>query len=77
MSEVTYNEISIKALTLPTRQRARLAHKLIKSLDKMQETDRDKAWDVEIKRRVVEIKSGKKKGRPAESVLAEIRARYS
>ncbi len=77
MTPVTYSEISVKALTLSTRQRARLAHKLIKSLEEKQESDRDKAWDVEIKRRVGEIKSGKTKARPVESVLAEIRARYS
>jgi putative addiction module component (TIGR02574 family) len=77
MTPVTYNEISDKALTLPTRQRARLAHKLIKSLEKKQEAGLDKLWDAEIKRRVGEIKSGRMKERPAESVLAEIRARYS
>ncbi len=37
----------------------------------------ESAWDAEIERRVKEIESGKAKGRPAEDILAEIRAKYS
>ena len=54
-----------------------LAHELIVSLDNVIDKEHEKAWDVEIERRVKEIKSGKAKGRPAEEMLAEIRAKYS
>lgn len=34
-------------------------------------------WNTEIEKRVNEIKSGKAKGRAAEDILAEIRAKFS
>ncbi len=69
--------IKNQAIALPLEERAELAHELILSLDKTAGTDVESAWDSEIKKRVEEIKSGKAKGRPAENILAEIRAKYS
>ena len=67
-------------LSLPKDIRAKLAHELIISLDEefteYSETSISKAWKKEINRRVLEIKNGTAKGRPAEQVLAEIRAKY-
>ncbi len=71
-------EITNKAFKLPTDERAKLACELIISLDKKDiDKEVETTWDVEIARRVVEIRSGKAKGRPAETILAEIRAKYS
>ncbi len=70
-------KIKDQAIALPLEERAELAHKLILSLDGTAGTDIENAWDSEIKKRVEEIKSGKAKGRPAENILAEIRAKYS
>ncbi len=66
-----------QAIALSLEDRAKLAHELILSLDESAGTDVEKVWDSEIKKRVEEIKSGKAKGRPAENILAEIRAKYS
>lgn len=70
-------EVASKALSLSPPERAELAHELILSLDEVTDKEVEKAWDAEIERRVAEIKSGKAKGRPAEDILAEIRARYA
>lgn len=70
-------EVVSKAHNLPPNERAELAHDLIVSLDETIDAGYEAAWDAEIERRVIEIKSGKAKGRPAEEILAEIRARYS
>jgi len=70
-------EVANRALDLPSEERAELAHKLIVSLDDDTDKDVETAWDAEIERRVKEIKGGKAKGRPAEDILAEIRAKYS
>jgi len=71
-------ELVSKANELSTDERGKLAHDLIKSLDEISEdSDVEKAWDVEIEKRVKEIISGKVKGRPAEEILSEIKAKYS
>ena len=63
-------------LSLTPNVRAKLAHELIISLDEEIDTNVSHAWQDEINRRVLEIKRGVAKGRPAEQVLAEIRAKY-
>lgn len=70
-------EVTNKALDLPPEERAELAHELIVSLDDVIDNQAEAAWDAEIERRVQEIKTGRAKGRPAEDILAEIRAKYS
>ncbi len=64
------------ALSLPSKDRAKLAHELIISLDQNIDSNVSKAWEKEINKRVADIRSGIAKGRPAEQVLAEIRAKY-
>ncbi len=70
------NKMKNKALSLSVNDRAKLAHELIISLDEEIDSDVDNAWEAEIYRRVNEIKNGTAKGRPAEEVLSEIRAKY-
>lgn len=73
-----FNEIKNKAITLlQPQERAELAHELISSLEKEHDSGIENAWDIEIQHRVQEIKNGTAKGRQAENVLAEIRAKYS
>ncbi len=73
-----FNEIKNKAIALlRPQERAELAHELISSLEKEHDSGIENAWDIEIQRRVQEIKNGTAKGRQAENVLAEIRAKYS
>jgi len=61
------------ALLLPPEERARLAQRLIASLDRDPEVT--EAWDQEIIRRIAELEAGRLESRPAEEVLAEARAR--
>lgn len=70
-------EVASKAHNLSPGERSELAHDLIASLDETIDAEFEEAWDAEIERRVQEIRSGKAKGRPAEEILAEIRAKYS
>jgi len=62
---------------LTHQERAELAHLLILSLDQEEDADAEAAWDAELARRGVEIKSGSAVGRPADQVFAELRERYS
>jgi len=73
---VLTDKMTNDALSLPEKERAKLAHELIVSLDEHLDSDAGNAWEREICRRVKEIKDRTAKGRPAEQVLSEIRAKY-
>ena len=51
-------EILARALTLPDSARAALADSLIESLDAAVDEDAERAWKVEIARRLQELDSG-------------------
>ena len=70
------NKMTNEVLSLPKNDRAKLAHELIVSLDDQIDADVNNAWEKEINRRVKEIKEGTAKGRPAEQILSEIKAKY-
>jgi putative addiction module component (TIGR02574 family) len=61
---------------LPDADRAELAHFLIWSLDEGSDEDAEAAWDVELARRLAEIKSGRAVGRPAEEVFRRLREQF-
>ena len=63
-------QIEDEARRLPRDERARLAEALISSLDEEAEVER--AWDVEIRRRVDELRSGAVEGISADEVFAEL-----
>jgi putative addiction module component (TIGR02574 family) len=63
--------------TLTPGDRAELARFLVQSLDEPEEQGVEAAWDAELKRRAEEIESGRVAGEPVESVLRELRAKYS
>lgn len=70
--------LETEALELPRRERARLAHRLIVSLDEDADeapAEVERAWEAEIRRRVVELEAGTAELIPAEQVFAELRAR--
>ncbi|MCW5643421.1 MAG: addiction module protein [Rhodoferax sp.] len=58
-------ELSARAKTLPTEDRARLAEEMLDSLQQESDVEVGNSWDREIERRVAEIESG------AELVSAE------
>ncbi len=67
------DELSARAKTLSTEDRARLAEELLESLEGEAEPEADAAWDREIERRVAEIESGVVTLIAAEDVHAEAR----
>jgi putative addiction module component (TIGR02574 family) len=69
--KTTTEELELAVLSLPAGDRARLARRLIESLD--QDADVEAAWDEEIARRVARIEAGEAELVPAEEVFAEAR----
>jgi putative addiction module component (TIGR02574 family) len=66
-------QIESAALELPLHERARLAERLLASLD--QEAAVEQAWAAEIERRVEGYREGTLAAIPGDEVLAEARAR--
>lgn len=61
---------------LPSRERAELAWFLIDSLEPEADDDAEAAWEIELARRVADIRSGRVVGKPADQVFAELRERF-
>jgi putative addiction module component (TIGR02574 family) len=59
-------EILKRALTLPDEERAKLAARLIDSLDPTIDENVEAAWHEEIARRIEEVENGKVKNHPLE-----------
>ena len=72
---MTVKNIEKKVLELNVKSRAKLANKLLSSLDDLSETEIDKLWAEEALRKNEEISKGKVKLRPAEEVFNEARKR--
>lgn len=71
-------QVEADALELPTPERARLAQRLIESLEDEPQDDPaevERAWEAEIERRLADYRSGAVPTVPASRVFAEIRAR--
>jgi len=62
-------DLESKALKLSRSERARLAQRLISSLDQELDPDAEKLWLREAERRLGELKSGKVAGIPAEKII--------
>ena len=73
MSSHVTERLEAAALALPRAERARLAQRLIESLDADPEVE--EAWAAEIKGRLDSIDRGEAEMIPAEDVLAEARRR--
>ena len=68
-------QVEAEALELPVHERARLAERLIASLDEEETGDLaevGRAWTEEIERRVAQIESGAAELIPAEQVFGEL-----
>ena len=71
----TLKELQDDALRLPSRSRARLAQRLIASLDQEPaDPDAEALWMAEAQQRAEGLASGKVDGIPAETALAKARA---
>jgi putative addiction module component (TIGR02574 family) len=65
--------IEAAAFLLPPEERAKLAERLIASLERNPEVE--KAWEEEIRRRIAEFDAGRIESVPAETVFKEARNR--
>lgn len=68
------HDLEARALKLSRKERARLAQRLISSLDQELEADAEELWLREAERRLSELKSGKVTGIPAEKVIRKARS---
>ncbi len=72
-------EIEKEALRLTAEDRARLAVRLLESLEKTTESSEEieKLWLATAERRFQELRDGVVEGIPAQKVFAELRSKYS
>lgn len=70
---MTIEQIESAALQLPIEDRARLAERLIGSLDG--ETEMERAWIEEAERRYEACEAGRIKVIPADDVIAKLESR--
>lgn len=66
-------QASQAVLSLPTKERAALAHALIHSLDDKVDANIEEAWDQEIDKRLDRVERGETTERDAFDVLDEVR----
>ena len=72
---MTLEELETEALKLNPASRARLASKLLHSLEALSEAEIERLWAEEALRRNEEMEKGVVAARPAEDVIREARAR--
>ncbi len=78
MSSSTVERLQAEALELPVPDRARLAHRLLESLDEDVVEDPSevaRAWEAEIKSRVEEYRAGRSQTTPVSQVFEKARSR--
>ena len=71
---MTTDQFEQELLKLPAADRARLAERLIASLD--EDAEVEAAWRAEVRRRDAELQSGAVQGIPVEDALTTIRTRF-
>ena len=72
---MTVKDVESAAMRLSTKARARLAARLIASLDNRRDEDAEQAWYDEAERRDKAFREGRLKGRPADEVLRDLRSK--
>ena len=72
---MTTKQLREEVLRLPAKARADLAKTLIVSLEDVSRSEADELWADEAERRYRELKSGRVKGRSAEAVHRDLRAK--
>lgn len=74
---MTVEQVETEALKLDPQARARLAEKLLRSLDYLSDQDIQQLWAEEAVRRDAELDSGAATMRDAEDVFRDARSRLS
>lgn len=70
----TIEQITQNALALPEESRAKLARRLLQSLDAgVQTTDVEEAWEGEVAVRLARLQDGAANGRAEEDVFRDLR----
>ena len=72
---MTLEELEAEALKLNPNSRAKLATKLLASLEVLSDAEIERLWNVEALRRNEELDKGTAAVRPAEDVIRNARAR--
>ena len=72
---MTVRNIEKQLLNLDARSRAKLAEKLLHSLDELSEAENEQLWAEEALRRHEELAKGRATARPANEVFRDARAR--
>lgn len=72
---MTIEELEVAALGLDPRSRARLAERLLESLESLSPDENARIWAEEAQRRAEALESGTLASRPADAVFREARAR--
>ncbi len=67
-------ELEAQVLKLSPRDRARLAQRLISSLEHDDDADAETLWLAEAERRLAELKAGKVAAIPAQKVIKKVRS---
>lgn len=73
----TAEKLKIELSQLSVEERAELAYFLIHSLDEEVDYDVERAWDVELTRRMQEINNGTASGEPSSQAFTDLREKYS
>lgn len=71
----TTEEILNQLLSLPSAQRAQLAHRLLQSLEG-EDHDSERLWEEEIESRLDAYERGELQAVPGEEVLARLREKF-
>ncbi len=74
---MSVEELENEALKLESRERARLAEKLLSSLETLSPAEAERLWAEEALRRLEELEQGKAASRPASEVLRDTRSRLA
>jgi len=69
----TYARLEEEARSLPAAERSQLVDSLLESLHEGKSAEIEKAWAIEIERRVLSYERGETKLIPAEEVFAKAR----
>jgi Putative addiction module component len=72
---MSINDIEVEALKLDARGRARLAKKLLESLETLSDEENERLWAEEADRRDTAWDAAPESGRPAADVLRDARAK--
>lgn len=71
-----FDQAAAAVLSLPPSDRARLADRLLQSLESPDQAQIDEAWALEIERRIRAIDEGKVQLIPGEEVIKQLRSRF-